>query len=250
MASFVDISARQEMKEQLVHGERLAVLGQLTGGIAHELRNPLGLIKLSTDFLDKALEETDPEVREALRILKRGVVKSERIINSLLSYARAKTPDRREANINEVVREALSATDVPENIELVIQLDPSLPSISADPDQLSLVFGNIILNAIQAMPEGGRLVLGSEASGQEWICVSFTDTGVGIPKENLDRLFEPLFTTRPTGTGLGLAITQVLTQGHGGSTEVESEVGKGSVFTVRLPLEDDRGSSLEYGDVR
>jgi PAS domain S-box-containing protein len=243
MASFVDITARKEMEEQLVRQERLTVLGQLTGGVAHELRNPLGWIKGSAYLLDDTLKEADPEVRETLDILKRGVARCGRIVDSLLSFASPKPPVRREVNVNEVVREALSTTDGPENVEVVSHLDPSLPAISADPDQLSLVFGNIIGNAIQAMPEGGRLVVESETSNREWVSVSFTDTGVGIPEENLDELFEPLFTTRAKGTGLGLAIVRTLVEAHGGSIRVESELGEGSTFTVRLPLRGDRGLS-------
>jgi len=127
-------------------------------------------------------------------------------------------------------------TLVPENVEVVSQLDGTLPIILADPDQLGQVFGNIILNAIQAMPEGGQLVMKSDVPSPEWVAVSFTDTGVGISEENLGKIFEPLFTTRTKGIGLGLAVTKTLVQGHGGTIEVQSEVGKGSTFTVRLPI--------------
>jgi signal transduction histidine kinase len=158
---------------------------------------------------------------------------------------------------------------VPENIEVVSQLDEALPAILADPDQLRQVLGNIILNAVQAMTEGGRLVVKSEAPSPGWVAVSFTDTGVGIPEENLEKIFEPLFTTKAKGIGLGLALVKVLVEGHGGSIEVESpstefipspalskacpeprrrvegeaeglrtgKVGKGSTFTVRLPMD-------------
>jgi len=115
-------------------------------------------------------------------------------------------------------------------------LDGMLPIMLADPDQLAQVFGNIILNAVQAMSEGGRLVVKSEVCTPEWVAVSFADTGVGIPKENLDKLFEPLFTTKAKGVGLGLALTKTLVEGHGGSIEAESEVGVGTTFTVRLPV--------------
>jgi signal transduction histidine kinase len=141
---------------------------------------------------------------------------------------------------------------VPANVEVVSQLDETLPIILADPDQLGQVFGNIILNAVQAMPEGGQLVMQSEAPSPEWVAVSFADTGVGITKENLGRLFEPLFTTRAKGIGLGLAVTKTLVEGHGGTIEVESpstefvpreaeglgtgQVGKGTTFRVRLPI--------------
>jgi signal transduction histidine kinase len=146
-------------------------------------------------------------------------------------------------DIKEVLQEALSRAIVPENVEMVSQLDGALPTILADPDQLDQVFGNIVLNAIQAMPDGGRLVVKTSASSVEpsegpsleWVAISFADTGMGISKESLGRLFEPLFTTKAKGIGLGLAVTKTLVEGHGGSIKVQSELGKGSTFTVRLP---------------
>ena len=241
----------QEAQEQLVRREKLAVLGQLAGGVGHELRNPLGAIKNAAYFLNMVIEDPDPEVKETLEILETEVGTSERIISSLLDFARPKPPIRRKVDVNKVVQEALSratapcqgpGTGVPENVEVVSQLDKTLPTIMTDPDQLGQVFGNIIRNAIQAMPDGGQLVVKSEGRGEpgtrpEWVAVSVADTGVGIPGENLDKLFEPLlFTTKAKGIGLGLAVTKTLVEGHGGSIEVESEVGKGSTFTLKLPI--------------
>jgi DNA-binding LacI/PurR family transcriptional regulator/signal transduction histidine kinase len=230
----------REAQEQLIRKEKLAVLGQLAGGVGHELRNPLGAIKNAIYFLNMVLEEPEPEVKEALEILQKEATTSERIISSLLDFARAKAPTRRKVNINAVVKEALSRTAIPENVEVVSQLDEALPIILADPDQLGQVFGNIILNAVQAMAEGGRLVLRSEVESPEWVAVSIADTGVGISEENLDKLFEPLFTTKAKGVGLGLAVVKSLVEGHGGIIKVQSEVGKGSTFTVRLPVKEAR----------
>jgi len=232
----------REAQERLIRQEKLAVLGQLAGGVGHELRNPLGAIKNAAYFLNMVLEEPEPEVKETLDILEKEVRTSERIISSLLGFARPKPPIRRKVDINEVVQEALSRATVPENVEVVTQLDESLPIVLADPDQLTQVFGNIILIAIQAMPDGGQLIVKtSEVSGkpprsEKWVAVSIADTGVGISEENLKKLFQPLFTTRAKGIGLGLALVKTLVEGHGGTIEVESEVGKGSTFTVSLPL--------------
>jgi signal transduction histidine kinase len=231
----------RDAQEQLIRKEKLAVLGQLAGGVGHELRNPLGAIKNAIYFLNMVLEEPEPEVKETLEILQKEVATSERIISSLLDFARAKPPARRKVDLNHVIKEALSRTAVPENVEVVSQLDETLPIILADPDQLGQVFGNIILNAVQAMPEGGQLVVKtSEVSEKlpksEWVAVSFADTGVGISEENLGKIFEPLFTTRAKGIGLGLAVTKALVEGHEGTIEVQSELGKGSTFTVRLPI--------------
>jgi two-component system sensor histidine kinase/response regulator len=232
----------RDAQEQLIRKEKLAVLGQLAGGVGHELRNPLAAIKSAAYFLDMVLEEPAPEVKETLEILQKEVATSERTISSLLDFARAKSPIWRKVDIKEVVQEALSRIAVPENVEVVSRLDGRLPTILADPDQLSKVFGNIILNAVQAMPEGGQLVVktlkvSEKLPKSEWVAISFTDTGVGIPEESLGKLFEPLFTTKAKGIGLGMAVTKTLVEGHGGSIEVQSELGKGSTFTVRLPTD-------------
>lgn len=230
-----DITERKEIEERLRRSEKLAVLGQLAGGVGHELRNPLGTIKNAAYFLNMTLEKPEPEVKETLELLNKEVATSERIISSLLDFARPKPPTRRKVDINDIIQWALSRNTVPENVKVVRQLDEALPVILADPDQLSQVFGNIILNAIQAMPEGGRLVVKSEAPSPEWVAVSVTDTGVGIPGKNLGKLFEPLFTTKAKGIGLGLAVTKTLVEGHGGTIEIQSELGKGSTVTVKLP---------------
>jgi len=219
-----------------VRSEKLAVLGQLAGGVAHELRNPLGAIRNAAYFLNMALEAPERDVAESLEILEKETATSERIIMSLLDFARPKPPARHKVDIKEAVKGALSRATVPENVEVVSQLEEELPGILADPDQLGQVFTNIILNAIHAMPEGGRLVLKCEAPTEGWVAVSFADTGVGIPKENLGMVFEPLFSTKANGIGLGLAFIKGLVEGHGGTIDVHSEVRKGSTFTVRLPV--------------
>ncbi len=226
----------RDAQEQLVRSEKLAVLGQLAGGVGHELRNPLGSIKNAAYFLKMALEKPEPEVEETLEILNKEVATSEHIISSLLDFARPNPPIRHKMNINDLAQEVLSRTNLPENIKVVSKLDKSLPQILADPEQLSQVFGNLILNAIQAMPDGGQLEVRSEVSPPAQVAISFADTGVGIPEDNLKKLFEPLFTTKAKGIGLGLAITKTLVEKHGGTIEVQSQPGKGSAFTVRLPI--------------
>jgi PAS domain S-box-containing protein len=243
----------RDAQEQLIRKERLAVLGQMAGGVGHELRNPLGAISNAAYFLSMVLEEPEPEVKETLEILQKEVKTSEMIISSLLDFARAKPPTRRKVDINDVVQETLSRATVPENVEVVSQLDETLPIILADPDQLGQVFENIILNAIQAMPEGGQLVVKtSEVSEKlpksEWVAISFADTGMGISQENLNKLFEPLFTTKAKGVGLGLAVVKSLVDGHGGTIEIQSKVGKGSTFTVRLPTKEAQAQQRKSAD--
>ena len=237
---------------QLVRREKLAALGQIAGGVAHELRNPLGAIKNTTYFLNMAIEEPRQEIMEALEIINKEVATSERIITSLLDFAHRKPSKRKRVKINDRIQETLSGITVPEDVEVVVQLDEAAPTIMADPDQLYQVFGNLIRNAIQAMPEGGRLTISSEASKPEWVTASFTDTGVGIDEEILGKVFEPLFTTKAKGIGLGLPLTRIIVEGHGGKIEVQSEIGKGATFTVFFPttLADKRAKILVVDDER
>lgn len=243
-----DISERKRAEEalreaqgQLVRREKLAVLGQLAGGISHELRNPLGAIKNAAYFLNMALEDPEPEVKEAVEILNKEVGKSEKIISSLLDFTRPKEPVPIEVDVNGVVEGALTRITLPKNIEMIKELDKTIPVISADPDQLERIFGNLLLNAVQAMTladggrEGGRLTIRSELSGMDRIAVSIADTGIGIPEKEIEKVFEPLYTSKAKGIGLGLALTKIMVQHHGGAIEIESEKGKGSVFRVLLP---------------
>jgi signal transduction histidine kinase len=230
-----EIIKREEMQEQMVRQEKLVVLGQLAGGVGHELLNPLGAIKNAVYFLNMVLEKPEPEVKESLEILDKEVARSEIIISSLLDFARTKPPKKRKININERIRESLSHIAVPDNVKVNDQLDSALPRVLVDPDQLDRVFENITLNGVQAMPDGGELTLKSESPSPEWVTVSISDTGVGISEDKMKKLFEPLFTTKAKGIGLGLAVSRTLTEANGGEITAHSEVGKGSTFTVKLP---------------
>ena len=221
---------------QKARQEKLTMLGQLAGGVGHEIRNPLGAIKNATYFLNMVLEDPIPEVKETLEVLEKEVIISENIINSLLGFARPKVPLLQKVDINKLTQEILSQIKTPENIQVIKELDDSLPMILADPEQLSHVFRNIIINAFQAMNMGGSFFIKSEVQSSGWIDISFSDSGIGIAEENLKNIFEPLFTTKAKGIGLGLAIAKLMTEAQGGLIEVESKVSKGTTFTVRLPI--------------
>jgi PAS domain S-box-containing protein len=237
LEEMVDERTRElrEAQEDLIRKERLATLGQLAGGVGHELRNSLGAVKNSAYFLKMALEGSDPDIMKAIDILDREVTASDRIISSLLDFARLRAPTFKEVNVNDLLVEEMDRLSISKDIKVVTRLKRSMPAVQADPDQLGQVFGNIIVNAVQAMPSGGRLGVSTGVCGSGWISVSISDTGVGIAEEDLGKLFIPLFTTKVNGIGLGLAITHRLVERHGGKIEVKSEVGKGSTFTVRLP---------------
>ncbi|MDD2889764.1 MAG: PAS domain S-box protein [bacterium] len=232
MAIFRDSTERRKT-EQL---EKLLIMGQLSGGIAHELRNPLGAIKNSVYFLNMSLEKPRPEIKEALEILQKEISTSERVINSLLHFASPRPPIQRNTDINAVVQWALFHIKVPSNIKVAIRLGENLPSLPADPEQLRQVFGNILINAIQSMPKGGKLLIKSGLHRSGWLYFSFTDTGVGIPEKNMGKIFEPFFTTRAKGVGLGLSVSKIFIEQHGGIIGVQSKVNKGSTFAVKLPI--------------
>jgi len=240
----------RETQEQLVRSEKLAVIGQLAGGVGHELRNPLGAIKNAVYYIKgkiakSELGQKEPRVMEFLNIMDDEINSSNKIISDLLSFSRVGKPSVSLTRIEKVVEDALSHTPIPENIELVKKLDADLPEVEIDPDQIRQVLVNMITNAVQAIPEGGELTL---AAGRRdnFLEVKVADTGYGIPKETLDKIFDPLFTTKAKGIGLGLAVCKAIIDRHQGQIEVESEVGKGTAFTVKLPLtvkKDKRGEN-------
>ncbi len=228
----------KEAQEKLVRREKLAILGQLAGGVAHDLRTPLGVIKNVSYFLDMVLTDCEPDVKEMLGLLEKEVEKSNGIINSLLDFARPRTPTLKRVKVNEILTEVMDSVGMMDGMPVTIEprLEEGLPVILNDPDQLGRVFDNLIKNAVQAMPEGGTLGVVSETNDAKWLSVYITDTGTGITPENLEKIFEPLVTTKDYGIGLGLVITKSLVEANGGVIDVSSEPGKGSTFTVRLPL--------------
>lgn len=228
-------SELRQAQERLVRQEKLAVLGQLAGSVGHELRNPLGAIKNAAYYLRLVLNQPDAEVEEMVDILAKETSTCEAIIHGLLDFARPAAPAWQRADVNEVLLDALCHLSVPPDVVVVDELHSEPLLVLCDPFQVAQVCGNILRNAFQAMPEGGTLTLRT-AYRDGGISVSISDTGAGIVAENLPRLFEPLFSTRPKGVGLGLAVCKSLVERHGGTIEVFSRVGEGSTFTVWLPV--------------
>jgi len=233
-----DMTERKELEEKLIRSERLATIGEFSSGVAHELRQPLGVISNSTYFLSMKLRDIgDEKVNRHLDILNKEIRRANRMITDLLEFARVPVPTLKECDVNQIVEEALSEVDIPANVELKKELKGDLPTIQADFDMIQRTCTNIIANAISAMPEGGSLKLKTGENKEEGnIEISIADTGEGIPEENLGKIFEPLFTTKPRGFGLGLSLCKKYVEAHRGKIEVESEVGKGTKFTIKLPL--------------
>ena len=174
-------------------------------------------------------------MKKHLNILQREILRVNEIISDLLDFTRIKQPFFKEVDINIFIKDILENFKFPENIILKKHLDAELPRIQIDSNQIQQAFQNIILNAIQAMPEGGKLEIKTLTS-ENTVEIVFKDTGVGIPRENLQKIFEPLFTTKATGIGLGLSIVKDIVESHKGMIYVESEVDVDTSFTVKLPI--------------
>jgi len=237
----------RDAQERLLRTERLAAIGQLGASMCHELRNPLGVINNSVYYLNMKLGDVDEKAKKHLKIMDREIARSSKIVSDLLSLTEGKKPTVQKTRTNTIVQDALSRTTVPHTVAVITELGEGLPPLMADPDQIEQVFINLALNAVQAMtppeslsravetPNGGELKI-STREKEGFIEIEFKDNGCGIPEENLGKLFEPLFTTKTKGIGLGLAISKRIIEAHSGSIAVESELGVGTTFRVRLPI--------------
>ena len=228
----------EELKDS--REKKLAVLGQLAGGVAHDLRNPLGAIKNGIYFLNMAIKKPQTDIKKTLGILDKAIIKSENIISNILNFGRPGTSIKKNINIGNILQDIITQTDIPDNIKVLNKLDKSIPAVFADPGQTIQIFSNIILNAVQAMPEGGKLTVKYAIIDKKWLDISVSDTGIGIPAENMDKIFDPMFTSKAKGIGLGLALIKILVDANGGKISVNSKVGEGTAFTLKLPTRRNR----------
>jgi two-component system, NtrC family, sensor kinase len=225
-------------KREVARAEHLATVGELTGGLAHEIRNPLAGIAGVVDIMSKELPANSPS-RAVIGEVHREILHIQAILNDLLSYARPRPPSFHLANLNTTVEQAveLSRQHVrTKPIQVVFKPTSSLPLVEHDPELIQQVILNLILNGIQATPESGEVRV-ALAQGHGCVIVQVTDTGRGIAADALPRIFKPFFTTRKEGTGLGLSLANGIVQSHGGRIEVTSTAGKGAQFKVSLPVE-------------
>jgi len=228
----------REMQDHLVQSEKLASLGKIAAGVAHEINNPLTSILINTHLMLEQGDRIAP-FRENLTLMAEETSRCALIVRRLLDFARQTPPRMERARVNELIERTGRLLEVQagvHHIKIAMDLDPGLPTIELDRHQIQQVFWNLTINAIEAMPDGGTLTLISRPGATPGtVDVEVADTGVGIPRENLTRLFEPFFTTKSSGTGLGLAVTYGIIERHGGTIEVKSEVGRGSIFTIKFP---------------
>jgi len=229
----------ERAQRQLIQTEKMASLGQLAAGVAHELNNPIGTIMMFSRILQKEMSQNEKWEKD-ISLISQEADRAAKIIKDLLSFSRETKVRPGLVNINSVIDEALSLLvkqSLFHNIDVKVALDPSLPTTFADPDLLKQVFFNIILNGAQAMDGKGRLTIKSrKVDRRKKIEIRIEDTGKGIPEKHLSRLFDPFFTTKEKGTGLGLALVYSIVSKHKGSVSVESQEGKGAVFIIHLPV--------------
>ncbi len=233
------IKSLQEKQAQLVEAEKLASIGILAAGIAHEINNPLTSVLTFSNLMLEQMPEDDPN-RERVKMMAWETNRARIIVRQLLSFAREAPLRSVAVDVNQPVREivdSLMIQDKFKDIELVMSLAHDIPEIHADPAQVGQVVLNIVLNALHSITPPGRIEVATRAVGG-FVEIAVSDTGCGIPEENIGRIFEPFYTTKDTsGTGLGLAVSYGIVKKHRGYIEVKSEAGKGSIFTVRLPLD-------------
>lgn len=232
---FHDNTELKRMEEQLVRKENLVTLGQLAGGVGHELRNPLGVMSNAVYYLKAILPEADETVKEYLEIISAELHKSESIVSDILDLSRTRPAEREETDLSELA-DTIMKKQLSRNVKVNTEIPRDLPPVFIDPVQIGQVLDNLVTNACQAMPDGGKLTINAKVENKK-ISLSISDTGCGISNENIKKLFEPLFTTKARGIGLGLTLSRNLVEINGGSLEVESKEGVGSTFTVILPAE-------------
>jgi two-component system NtrC family sensor kinase len=229
----------REMQDYLIRSEKLASLGKMAAGIAHEINNPLTSILINTHLLLEKSEKKDPDY-ENLTLIADETSRCAQIVKGLLEFSRQNPPEKTRSDINELIERTTQLLENQasfQNVKIIKNLDGRLPLIEVDKTKIQQVFWNLMLNACAAMPKGGNLTISSRLEDdRKYVEIVFIDAGVGIPRENINRLFDPFFTTKSSGTGLGLAISYGIIQQHDGKIEVKSEVGQGSVFTVKLPV--------------
>ena len=231
--AIIEDAYQHEYSARLQARERLATLGQVAGGLAHELRNPLNVIRTSVFYLENARQAAPEKRAEHLARIERQVARSDNVITALSNFARMPVPSLRPVPIATVIREALEAEAPGTKITVTTQFEPDLCPVLIDPDQVRIVFANLIRNACDAMPAGGTLLLTARQDG-EHVEARVVDTGVGIGPEHLARIMEPLFSTKARGLGLGLAIARSILEKNQATIAVESELGHGTTFVTRF----------------
>lgn len=250
LISLQDLTDLKKTEEIIGRMDRLSSLGQLSAGIAHEIRNPLASISFNVQMLAKknAKKNADKKEQDILKDTMAGVERINNLVKGILDFAKPRIPDLNHGQINKAIRDSVVLMDLhfrKKGIKVVLDLEKGLPEIVFDSQQIRQVFINILLNAVEAMPSGGELFIASRLQGPadgagRGISVQIRDSGCGIPEKNRARIFDPFFTTKPEGTGLGLSIVHQILNQHNASIDILSEENIGTVFIIRFEADGER----------
>jgi len=228
-----------EAQKKLYQADKLATVGALAAGLAHEIKNPIAAIKGFSQVIGRAVAENDAEaIKDFKDVVPRQLDRINEIVEKLLTLSKPPKLEKKKIDINILLDEIVRLVEkqaLKQRVEIVRSFE-DLPQTLADPEQLTQAFLNLILNAIQSMPDGGQIEIRTRFMGTDRIIVEFIDNGAGIPKEKLAKIFDPFYTTKTGGSGLGLSVTQKIIIDHHGKIEVESGEGKGTAFRVVLPV--------------
>jgi PAS domain S-box-containing protein len=241
-----DLTEHYLYEDRLRKAERMAAIGETAAMVGHDLRNPLQGISGAVYVLKQRLNPGDTQSKEMLELIERALEYADNIVRELVDYSRDVHIEPTETNAKAVIDAAIQQVNIPTNIKLR-NLTTSTPNLSLDVVKTQRVFVNLIGNAVDAMPAGGEISITAKEVG-ELIEVKFSDTGTGIPDDVMRNLWKPLKTTKPKGMGLGLAICKRIVEAHGGSIEVESSLGHGCIFTIKLPITPNSGTSIRTPD--
>jgi two-component system sensor histidine kinase HydH len=236
---FRDLTEVRNLKGEIERNQRLASLGRLAAGVAHEIRNPLSSIKGFATYFRERYKDV-PEDQRTAEIMVQEVDRLNRVIGQLLEFARPMTVQKRSTSLQAVIQHSLKMMEREaegRNIRIVTTLSPGIGEVPIDPDRINQVLLNLYLNAIEAMEGGGVLSVDlSRDQDPRSVKIAVSDTGTGISKDDLGHIFDPYFTTKQSGTGLGLAIVHNILEAHQGELKVESEEGRGTTVTIRFPV--------------
>lgn len=239
MRNELDIS-----QKKLIRQEKLAAIGQFSGSVAHDIRNPLGAISNSIYYLKAVTsEKTDEKITKHVAIMERETNRVNEIISGLMDFSRENAPSFSQGDLNDLINQIVDKQNLPDNILIKTTLDSTLPLFAFDHNQMRRIIDNLVTNAIQAMPEGGHIQLLTRVSELN-VKIVVRDEGVGITEKNIEKIFEPLFSTKAKGVGFGLSIIKTFVEKHRGTIHVSSGSGTGTIFTVALPL--DREDSTDF----
>jgi len=234
-----DLESIKTLQSLITYSAKLTALGRLTSGMAHEVKNPLNAMMIHVELLKEKLDVPAEEVHQSLEVIGNEIRRLDRVVQGFLRFIRPEELSLRLLDLHALLKDVAALLETEwqkEGIRFAFQFDPTLPLIAADEELLRQAFLNIMLNACQAMPKGGVVNISTEMEEWEFVKVNIADPGIGIPPEDMGKIYQLYYTTKPYGTGIGLSLVYRVVQMHNGSLETSSEVGRGTTMIVRLPV--------------